>query len=84
MSSMGSSSISFNPEDPKRGEEVTIETAGLPEGTVIHLEWTPPGQPTTVTVGSDGKAVVTVPDNAMTVIATEPKSGAEASAVVQP
>ena len=81
---MGSSSINWNPTDPKRGEEATIETAGLPEGTVIHLEWNPPGQPTTVKVGADGKATVTVPDNAETVIATEPESGAEAGAVIMP
>ena len=82
---MGSSSITFNPVDLKRGEQATVETSGMPEGTVIYLEWTPAGgQPTSVTVGADGKATFTVPDAAETVVATEPKSGADAAAVVFP
>lgn len=81
---MGSASITFNPLDPIRGKECTIETDGLPEGAVINLSWDPPGQPTSVTIGADGKATFTVPDNAETCIATNEESGAEGAAVVLP
>jgi hypothetical protein len=79
---MGSASIEFDPADPVRGEKCIIRTTGIPEGTEIKLEWNPPGQPDSVTVGADGTVSFTVPQNAETVIATEPKSGAEAAAVV--
>ena len=84
IAGMGSASITFDPADPTRGKECTIETDGLPEGAVINLSWDPPGEPTKVTIGADGKATFTVPDDAETCIATHEESGAEAAAVIQP
>ena len=84
MPGMGSASISWNPDSPKRGEEVTIETDGIPPGTTIKLEWTPPGKPTEVVVGKDGKAKVVVPMDAEVCTASDEESGAEGSVVVQP
>jgi hypothetical protein len=80
---MGSASITWNPKDPKRGEEATIETDGIPEGTVVKIEWNPPGEPSSGVVGPDGRITVKVPANAETVIASEPESGAEAAAVCE-
>jgi len=84
MPVMGSASISWNPDSPKRGEEVTIETSGIPPGTIIKLDWEPPGKPTEVEVGKDGKAKVIVPMDAEVCTASDEESGAEGSVVVQP
>lgn len=84
MVAMGSASIVINPSPPSRGDTVTFECDGIPPGTSIKLDWNPPGQPTELVVGEDGKASCTVPDNAEDLIVTEPESGAEAATAIKP
>ena len=63
--------IIIDPSPPKQGDEVTIEYTGRP-GTVLNLDWDPSATPGSVTIGQDGKATVTVPDDATSLTVTDP------------
>jgi hypothetical protein len=72
--------LTISPNPPTQGQSATIK--GNP-GDVIDLDWDPLAEPGTVTLGSDGKAVVTVPRSAMSLIMTDP-DGNSVSTSIQP
>lgn len=63
--------ITLTPQPPTQGQSMTVEYTGTP-GTKLKISWDPPGTPTEGTVGQNGKFTVTVPDNADSVIVTDP------------
>ncbi len=67
--------ISIDPLPPVHGRPATISYTGK-VGTVLHLDWNPAGTPTSVTIGRDGKAVLTVPANATSLVIVDPTGGA--------
>jgi hypothetical protein len=81
---MGSASITIDPSPPDRGATVTFKCEGIAPGTTLKLDWNPPGKPTELVVGEDGKASCQVPNDAEDLIVTEPESGAEAATTVNP
>lgn len=81
---MGSVSLSLSPSPATQGQSITITTSGLPTGHELKLSWVPPGQPDSVEVGPDGKATVTVPDGAGSLVVSDPDSGTEVATGIWP
>lgn len=69
--------ITISPIPPSQGSKMTVYYTGKP-GTVLNLDWHPSGSPTTCTIDSTGKAVVTVPTTATSLIVSDPTGGAPA------
>lgn len=67
--------ITLSPVPPSHGDTLTITYTGA-AGTVLHLDWHPSGTPTTVKIGNNGKATVTVPATATSLIVSDPVGGA--------
>jgi hypothetical protein len=63
--------ITISPDPPTQGQSMEITYTGTP-GTTLNIEWTPDAQPTSVTIGPDGKAKITVPSNATAGKITDP------------
>lgn len=61
--------LSIKPSPLKQGQTGTV--TGNP-GDVIDLDWDPPAEPSSVTIGDDGKATFKTPKSATSVIATDP------------
>jgi hypothetical protein len=77
--SMGSLSIRPNP--PVQGQSATLSGTA---GETIDLDWDPPAEPSSVTLGADGKATFTVPTSATSLIATDPSGATHAWTVSKP
>ncbi len=73
--------IRVKPSPMKAGETATVEYDG-PVGTVIQLDWEPDAEPTSVTIGADGKATFTAPTGAArTLVLTDPHGNTGAATV---
>lgn len=60
--------ISINPDPPTAGKSATITYTGA-VGTVLNLDWNPSGgTPTSVTIGANGTATLTIPTNATSLV----------------
>jgi hypothetical protein len=79
---MGSVSLRFNPMPPRAGQECSVETTGLIPGTELKLDWDPPCEPASGIIDDAGKVTFIVPDAALTLIVSDPESGAEAASAV--
>lgn len=72
--------ITLSPLPPTQGGTLEISYTGAP-GTTLELDWDPPGTPTTVVIGPNGTATVTVPAKADSLIVKDPTpNGAQAAA----
>lgn len=63
--------ITLTPQPPTQGGQLTISYTGTP-GTTLDLDWDPPGTPKKAKIGPNGEVTVTVPDNADSLIVTDP------------
>lgn len=77
--------IFLSPLPPTQGQQLTIEYTGIP-GTVLDLDWDPAASPSTVTIDRNGKAVVTVPANATSVVVSDPtpNGASNESTIIRP
>jgi len=66
--------ITLDPLPPTQGGQMTIGYTGAP-GTTLELDWDPPGTPATVTIPASGKVTITVPDNATSLVVSDPTPG---------
>lgn len=67
--------LSIQPDPPVHDQKATL--TGNP-GDVIDLDWDPPAEPSSVTIGSNGKVTFSVPQNATSLIATDPDGDTQA------
>lgn len=78
--------ITIDPNPATAGKKITITYTGDP-GTVLVLEWDPEAEPTSVTIGEEGTACVTAPENATSLLVSDPNTtngAADAAAAVDP
>lgn len=75
-SGMANPTISLKPTPPTAGGKLTITYTGAP-GTKLDLDWDPASEPTSVVVDENGNAEVTVPEDATSLIVSDPTGGAK-------
>lgn len=75
------SNLTIRPSPPVQGQSATITGTA---GDVIDLDWDPAAEPSSITLGADGKATFVVPANATSLIATAPDGSTEAWVVRRP
>lgn len=75
-SRMSNPTISLKPSPPTAGGKLTITYTGKP-GTKLELDWDPASEPSSVTVDANGNAEVTVPEDATSLIVSDPTGGAK-------
>jgi hypothetical protein len=68
--------ITISPLPPVAGQDMTISTTGMSPGDTLEVDIDPTGV-INVTLDADGKAVVKMPDNATSVIVSDPKGRAK-------
>lgn len=82
---MGSVSFRIVPRPPKQGDACTVETTGLIPGTELKLDWDPSTcEPASGIIDDAGKVTFQVPDNAVSLIVSDPVSGAESATSITP
>lgn len=77
----GMPTITLDPAPPVQGQKVTIRYDG-PANTTLKIEWTPPGEPSSVVIGKDGTATVTVPANATTILVDDANGSSVGDVIV--
>lgn len=82
---MKAPTIELAPLPPTQGGNLEITYTGA-TGTVLELDWDPPGLPKSVWIGPTGVATVTVPRNATSVVVSDPtpNGAVQQSTVVAP
>lgn len=73
--------LSIRPDPPVQGQSATFSGNA---GDVIDLDWDPAAEPSSVTLGADGKATITVPRSAMSLIFTSEETGETQAVTVSP
>lgn len=68
----------LSPLPPTQGGTLEISYTGTP-GTTLELDWDPPGTPTTVVIGPNGTASVTVPAKADSLVVSDPTTNGAAN-----